>query len=97
MDKHAQTALWNLKAQQLIHCVTKASKKKKKRTLDCHRFLSTLQHAGGNNYSILEQFKPLVDEVGEITTTLDPDMYIQHMCNKKVQEKEPDQALELAF
>ena len=105
MDKYPHTALWELKAQELITLCNKCFRNKRDRTLDRRRFFSRLQQAGEslfqfwhalNGFAVLCYF-------GEVPTTLVLDMFYLHISNKEVQEKlctepkEPDQALDFAI
>ena len=105
MDKYPHTALWDLKAQELITLCNDCFRKKRNRTLDRHRFFSRHQQ---QNESLSQFWHALnglaaMCDFGEISATLVLDMFILHMNNKKVQEKlctepkEPDQALEFAI
>ena len=105
MDKYPHTALWDLKAQELINLCIECFRKKRNRTLDRHRFFSRHQQQGeslSQFWHALNGLAALCD-FGEITPTLVLDMFILHMNNKKVQEKlctepkEPEQALEFAL
>ena len=103
MDKYPNTALWELKARELIHLCNECFRKKNEIVLwiatdsfrDCSETLSQFWHA-------LNRLAAICD-FGEITTTLVHYMFILHMSNKKVQEKlcteskESDQALDFAI
>ena len=105
MDKYPHTALWELKAQELITLCNECFRKKRNRTLDRHRFFSRLQQPGESLFQFWHALNGLAAlyDFGEISTTLVLDMFILHMNNKKVQEKlctepkEPDQALDFAI
>ena len=105
MDKYPHTALWDLKAQELINFCIECFRKKRNRTLDRHRFFSRHQQQEESLFQIWHALNGLAAlcDFGKITPTLVKDMFILHMNNKKVQEKlctelkEPDQALEFAL
>ena len=105
MDKYPNTALWELKAGELINLCNECFRKKRNRTLDRHRFFSRLQQPGETISQFWHALNGLaaICDFGEITTTLVLDMFILHMSNKKVQEKlctepkEPDQALDFVI
>ena len=104
-DKYPHTALWELKAQELITPFNDCFRKKSNRTIDRHRFLSRLQKPGETLFQFWHALNGLaaICDFGDITTTLVLDMFILHMSNKKVHKKlctepkEPDQALEFAI
>ena len=104
-DKYPHTALWELKAQELITPCNDCFRKKRNRTLDRHRFFLRLQQPGEILFQFWHALNGLaaICNFGVITTTLVLDMFIIHMSNQKVQEKlctepkEPDQALDFAI
>ena len=105
MDKYPHTALWDLKAQELINLCLECFRKKRNRMLVRHRFFSRHQEQGESLFQFWHALNGLAAlyDFGEITPTLVLDMFILHMNNKKVQEKlctepkEPDQALKFAL
>ena len=78
---------------------------KKNRTLDRHRFFSSLQQLGKTLFRFGHALKGWVAmrDFREIATTLGPDMFILHMSNNKEQKKlctepkESDYALKFAI
>ena len=89
MDKYPHTALWELKAQELITLCNECFRKKRNRTLDRHRFFSRLQQPGESLFQFWHALNgpAALCDFDEISTTLVLDMFILHMNNKKVQEK----------
>ena len=104
-DKFPHTTLWDLKAGEMLNLCTECFPKKRNRTLDRHRFFSRYQQPGESLYQYWHALNGLAAQcdLGEVTTTLVPDMFILHMNNKKVKEnlctepKEQEQALEFAI
>ena len=105
MDKYSHTALWELKAQELITLRNECFRKKRNRTQDRHRFFTRLQQPGKSLFQFWHALNGLaaLGNFGEISTTLVLDMFILHMSNKKSSRevctapKEPDQALDFAI
>ena len=89
MDKYPDTALWELKAQELITLCNECFRKKRNRTLDRNRFFSRLQQPGESLFQFWHALNGLAAlcDFGETSTTLVLDMFIPHKCNKKVREK----------
>ena len=100
-DKYPHSALWELKAQELIPLCNDCFRKRTNRTLNRHRFFSRLPG------EILFQFWHALNglaaicDFGDITTTHVLDMFILHMSNKKcrrsyvVSQKKPTRHLNL--
>ena len=105
MERYQHTALWDLKAQELLTLCTDCFREKRNRTLDRHRFFSRPQQQSESLFQFWHALNGLAAlcDFGDITSTLVPDMFMLHMKNKKVQEKlctepkEPDQVLEFAI
>ena len=104
-DKFPHVTLWSLKVSELTKMCNECFWKKGNRTLDRHKFFSQMQQPGETLHQFWHALNVLAApcDFGEITKTLFLDMFIQHMTNKKVQEKlctepkEPEQALEVAI
>ena len=104
MDNYPHTALWDLKAQELINRCIECFRKQRNRTLDRHRVFSRLQKPGETLFQFWHALNGLAElcDSGETTPTLVLvlHMFILLMSNEKVQEKlctepkEPEQGLE---
>ena len=91
--------------RELLQLATDCFPVKRNRTLDRHKFFSTMQQPGES----LQQFWRTLNglaalcDFGEITNIIVLYMFILHMRHKKVQEKlctepcEPEQALHFAI
>ena len=98
--------MWTLQTREMLQRCENCFYIARNRTLDRHKFLSRKQQANESLQQFWHALNGLASkcELGEITQTLEHDVFILNMNNKKVQEKlcvepfnEPREALQYAI